>query len=167
MTQRDQKDSAPEDLLETRSTAELEHMLRSQSPNIDRKAVRDELVRRLKSNGDLTPEQRNVQYERIIDLYRSPTYDFAFIKSLDELPTFKGGNSPFADSLQKRIDALIAHHQKMEEIHGPRQDPYEGKARPGDWRPKGTEPCPVCQGSGSGSGNRMCTKCGGRGHVRR
>lgn len=43
---------------------------------------------------------------------------------------------------------------------------FAGKVRPGDWRPVGTEACPICTGNGVAVAGRLCSRCRGRGYVK-
>ncbi len=130
--------------------------------------VRDELVRRLKLRKDLSPEIRTIKYREIIDYYRRFMDKDAFdewslvISEIEEL-NFK----PFehSEKVKTQIKEMEEHHRQKRELNLLSPEVFEGKTKPGDWRPNKTEVCPVCQGLGIGIDSRMCSKCSGRGFI--
>ncbi len=151
--------------------AEFESLFNSPWYKFPSELVRDELVRRLKLRSVLSVEAKKVQYKAIIDRYRM----IGNVASLDRFFTElaeadEGSREAFQRAMEARrtrIEEMNEHYRQLGELHSQRDDPFEGKAKPGDWRPDGTELCPVCGGGGKGAEGRMCGKCSGRGFIRR
>ena len=137
--------------------------------------VRDELVRRLKVRSDISLESKKVKFQEIIDLYHRVKNSASIRKSNDdflnafmELDASAFNPSQLTlDERKARLDYIMEHSLQLHNIHSQREDPFEGKTKPGDWRPDGTESCPVCQGDGKGTDSRLCSKCSGRGFITR
>jgi hypothetical protein len=152
-------------------TVEFESSFNSPWYNFPAELVRDELVRRLKLRIDLSVDAKKVKYKEIIDRYRTVGKAGSMDRLIKELSEIEESHwEPFSRTMEAskaRIEEMNAHFRQWAEIHSQRDDPFEGKAKPGDWRPDGTELCPVCGGDGRGADSRMCGKCGGRGFIRR
>ncbi|TXI81838.1 MAG: hypothetical protein E6Q39_00560 [Crocinitomicaceae bacterium] len=71
------------------------------------------------------------------------------------------------ESSRARLEEMNEHYRQLSVLYSQRDDPFEGKTKPGDWRPDGAELCPVCNGNGKGTDQRICGKCSGRGFIRR
>eukprot|EP01041_Mallomonas_annulata_P024803 gene24803-45687_t len=135
--------------------AEFESLFNSPWYKFPSELVRDELVRRLKLRTDLSVEAKKVHYKAIIDRYRmignvaSLDRFFAELAEVDE-----GSREAFQraiDASRARMEEMNEHYRQLGELHSQRDDPFEGKAKPGDWRPDGAELCPVCGGGGKGA----------------
>ncbi len=131
--------------------------------------VKDEQIRRLKLRLDLSVEVRKDMYSKIISdsRRRELSEDFnQFFRIHNDAQAF---NNEKVTLLHERIRAQSAeqaeNHKQLAAIHRNKGDPFEGKTKPGDWRPDGTENCPACNGSGKGTEGRICSKCGGRGFI--
>ena len=133
--------------------------------------VRDELVRRLKLREDLSLDEKRIKYKEIIDRFRTIGNIAAWeqfqndVANIDE--GFKDSFLRALESSKARTEELNEHYRQLHERHSLQEDPFEGKAKPGDWRPDGAELCPVCAGGGKGAEGRMCGQCSGRGFIRR
>lgn len=131
--------------------------------------VRDELVRRLKLRNDISLEAKKVRYKEIIDRYRVVRNVASLARDAEQVTET---DKDLSDALRRAMESRKAldsdmkeHYRQLREIHSQHHDPFEGKAKPGDWRFDGTELCPVCGGIGKGIDNRMCGKCNGRGFI--
>jgi len=131
--------------------------------------LRDEMIRRLRLRKDLSLELKKLKFKEIIDRCywstntKNPTNMFGEIFEQD---------SSFNMNLQRALERskvheleLNEHHRQLHELHSKREDQFEGKSKPGDWRPDGSELCPVCSGKGKGFDGRSCQKCSGRGFI--
>jgi hypothetical protein len=132
--------------------------------------VRDELVRRLRLRDDLSLDAKKVKYREIIDRSRmvsNPPWGLFSGNPTNENELF---GERFLRSLERsraRLEEMNEHYRQLSALHSQRDDPFEGKTKPGDWRPVGAELCPVCDGNGKGADQRICGKCSGRGFIRR
>jgi hypothetical protein len=70
------------------------------------------------------------------------------------------------ERVKARVDEELAHFVQLAEYHSKLPDPHEGKQKPGDWRPAGSELCPSCVGYGVGEQGRACQKCGAMGYLK-
>jgi hypothetical protein len=130
--------------------------------------VRDELVRRLKLQENISPQTRAIKYQEIISFFRMKSNHDAFeelnliVTELDSLDFKVVDYSSKVNELNE--DGLKTDLQ-LEKLLLQNEDLFEGKTKPGDWRPNKTELCPVCHGNGQGNDSRMCSKCVGRGFI--
>ena len=150
---------------------EFESILNSLWYKYPPELVRDELVRRLKLRNDLTFDEKKLKYKEIVDRFRIIGNSKSFDSFLTDLAEIDDGSvekfQRFMDSSKSRSEAMNEHFRQLVELHSKLDDPFEGKNKPGDWRPEGAELCPVCDGNGKGADGRMCKKCSGRGFITR
>lgn len=130
--------------------------------------IKDELIRRLKLRTDLSQDEKRVRFAKIINDARVLQAAESFNQFNEEISQIDidAAKDWFAKS-KARVEEMNKHHQQLAEFHRSKNDPFEGKSKPGDWRPDGTEVCPVCSGVGKGIGGRICSKCSGRGFTRK
>lgn len=151
--------------------AQFERLFNSPWYEFPANLVRDELIRRLKLRTDLSLDAKKVRYKEIIDRFRMIGNVAALDRFTQELSEVdESSRAAFRldmESRKARIEEMNEHYRQLGELHSQREDPFEGKAKPGDWRPDGCELCPVCGGAGNGADGRMCGKCSGRGFIRR
>lgn len=147
--------------------AEFDRILDSTWRRFPPEAVRDELVRRLKLRSDLSLDDKKLRYKKILERYRMEADAGSFTHLIDEIGEmdFSKGEERML-SVKMQIEAMGKHDRQMSELRAQRGDPFVGKTKPGDWRPKGKEMCPACFGNGKGADQRICGKCGGRGFIR-
>ena len=137
--------------------------------------VRDELVHRLKLLPDLSTDTKKIKFNEIIDRYHEAVNLASFralsddFMQMDEFfgPNARSSSKAYLDKRKALFEEMMEHHRQLAEFRSKRPDPFDGKVKPGDWRPDGTEVCPVCQGIGKGSDRRLCSKCSGKGFIRR
>jgi hypothetical protein len=130
-------------------------------------AVRDELIRRLKLRSDLSLDDKKLQYKKILERFRIATDAESWVRAAEEFTEIDFSNGEnFMLRVNKRTEEMEKHHRQMSELRTQRGDLFEGKTKPGDWRPNKTELCPVCDGKGKGADHRICSKCSGRGFIR-
>jgi DnaJ-class molecular chaperone len=159
------------DLLQKLPDSEFNKVFASPWSNFPSELVRDEMVRRLKLMKGLSLDERQTKYREIIKRYQVAEIS----NNMDNLICEVTGIDGFSmESLQRGFEKSKIHEQEISEhqrqlrnLHEQLEDQFEGKAKPGDWRPEGTELCPVCVGNGKGADARMCGKCSGRGFIRR
>jgi hypothetical protein len=155
------------DSLQKIADSEFDRILDSPWRRFPPAAVRDEMIRRLKLRSDLSIDDKKLKYKKIIERFRIATDAESWVRAADELNDIDFSNSEkFMLRLKMQKEEMEKHHRQMSELHAQRGDPFEGKAKPGDWRPKETELCPVCDGKGKGADQRICGKCSGRGFIR-
>ena len=130
--------------------------------------VRDELVRRLKLQKDLSPEARAFEYQEIIRYFRIFSNHDA-VEELNlvatEIDRLDSKSVNFLSKVNELNEASLQTDLHLQKLHSQSEDHFEGKAKPGDWRPDKADLCPVCQGNGKGNDSRMCSKCSGRGFL--
>lgn len=130
-------------------------------------AVRDELIRRLKLRSDLSLDDKKLKYKKILEKFRMVADAESWVRAADELNEIDFSNGEkFMLRLQVQKEEAEKHRLQMSELNTLRDDPFEGKTKPGDWRPNGTESCFICDGNGKGADQRICGKCSGRGFIR-
>lgn len=130
-------------------------------------AVRDELIRRLKLRSDLSLDDKKLKYKKTLERFRIATDAESWVLAADEFTEIDFSNGEkFLLNVKMRNEEMEKHQRQMSELRALRGDPFEGKTKPGDWRPNGTELCPVCDGKGKGADQRICGKCSGRGFIR-
>ena len=132
--------------------------------------LRDEMIRRLRLRKDLSLEQKKLKFREIIDLCNWSSNTKNAENMFGEI--FEQDAS-LNEIFQRAIERskvhdleLNEHHSQLHELQSKREDQFEGKSKPGDWRPDGTELCPACNGKGKGAEGRSCQKCIGRGYIR-
>jgi DnaJ-class molecular chaperone len=133
--------------------------------------VRNELARRLKLRTDLSIDAKRDKYKQIVDRYQRIAQQASFSDNfLDELSELFGdGGSDWEARTLARSEAVksrIEQDLQSRERQPQRSDSFEGKTKPGDWRPDRSESCPVCSGIGTGLDQRVCRTCSGRGFMR-
>jgi len=156
------------------SDAEFESPLTAPWSKFPAELVRDELVRRLKLRKDLSWEAKKVKFNAIIERFRmisSPPLDLSWMDQ-DAVDQSSGEDvrhvlESSEARLKARIEEMTEHHRQLSDLYSQRDDSFEGKAKPGDWKPEGAEICPVCNGIGTGRDGRICGKCSGRGFISR
>jgi hypothetical protein len=155
------------DLLKKITDSEFDRIFDSPWRRFPPAAVRDELIRRLKLRSDLSLDDKKLKYKKILDQFRIATDAESWVRAADEFTEIDFSNGEkFMLRAKMRNEEMEKHHRQMSELRAQRGDPFEGKTKPGDWRPKGTELCPVCDGKGKGADQRICGKCSGRGFIR-
>ena len=155
------------DSLQKIADSEFDRILDSPWRRFPPEDVRDELIRRLKLRSDLSLDDKKLKYKKILERFRIATDAESWVRAADQLTEIDISNGEkFMLRAKMRNEEMEKHHRQMSELRAERGDPFEGKTKPGDWRPKGTELCPVCDGKGKGADQRICGKCSGRGFIR-
>lgn len=155
------------DALQKIADSEFDRILDSPWRRFPPAAVRDELIRRLKLRSDLSLEDKRLKYKKIVERFRMVADAESWVQITNSLTEIDLSNGEkFMRRAQKQKEEMEKHHLQMKELRPQRGDPFVGKAKPGDWRPTGTELCPVCDGKGKGADQRICGKCSGRGFIR-
>ena len=130
--------------------------------------IKEELIRRLKLRADLSQGEKRVLFVKIINDVRLVQGVEAFNQFNEQISQIDVDESKaWLPKRNARLEEMTQHHQQLAEFHRSKNDPFEGKNKPGDWRPDGTEVCPVCSGVGKGLEGRICSKCSGRGFTRK
>ncbi len=159
------------DALQKITDSEFDRIFDSPWYKFPAELVREELIRRLKLREDLSIDAKRIKYKEIIDRFKTVGDVAAWEQFQNEIANMdEGFNASFLlamESSKTRTEEMNEHYRQLRELHSLREDPFEGKTKPGDWRPEGTELCPACGGCGKGAGGRMCGKCSGRGFIRR
>jgi hypothetical protein len=159
------------DALRKISDAEFDRIFDSPWHRFPAELVRNELIRRLKNRRDLSLDAKKVAYKQVIDRYytiRNMAILESFWQEISEVnKDVMRISRSMLESSQNNIEWMNEHARQLRDIHSRRNNSFEGKSKPGDWRPDGTEVCPACDGDGKGAAGRMCAKCSGRGFIRR
>jgi hypothetical protein len=155
------------DSLQKIADSEFDRILDSPWRRFPPASVRDELIRRLKLRSDLSLNDKKLKYKRILERFRMVVDAESWVSAADSLTEMDFSNGEkFMLRLQIQKEEMEKHQRQMSELRVQRGDPFMGKTKPGDWRPKGNELCPVCDGNGKGADRRICGKCSGRGFIR-